>query len=107
MHICTSLDAFPPGSPSVVLAIGAFDGIHLGHRKVIRVAQDLAAKAGGTCWVLSFDPNPKCFLRPDQAPLLLALPEQRTQQLEGLGIDGFLLLPFGDALAHLSPEAFI
>ena len=49
----------------------------------------------------------KCFLRPERAPLLLALPEQRARQLEDLGIDGFLLLPFNHTIAQLSPEAFI
>jgi riboflavin kinase/FMN adenylyltransferase len=107
MQTYTSLDHFPAESPPVVLAIGAFDGIHLGHRKVIGATLERAAQTGGQSWVLAFDPNPKCFLRPERAPLLLALPEQRDRQLEGLGIDGFLLLPFNNTIAQLSPEAFI
>ena len=81
-------------------AIGTFDGVHLGHRAVIRAAVD----AGLTATVVTFDPHPRAVLgRP--VPLLATL-ERRLELLEGCGVDDVLVVAFTPELAALEPEAF-
>ncbi len=89
------------------LAIGFFDGVHLGHQEVIRRAQATAAAQGGTAIALTFDPHPVHFLRPSSAPALLTSPQHKSRLLEALGLSHLLVLPFDQAFAALSPEAFI
>ncbi len=89
------------------LAIGFFDGVHLGHQAVIRRAQATAASEGGTAVALTFDPHPVQLLRPESAPALLTAPPHKSRLLDALGLSHLLVLPFDQAFAALSPEAFI
>lgn len=91
----------------IVLAIGVFDGLHLGHKTVLERAREEAARIGGTAIPLSFDPHPAKVLRPDQAPLLLTATEHKLRLLASMGFDEALLLPFDQAFATLSAEDFI
>ena len=90
----------------VVLAIGVFDGLHLGHQAILRAARDEADRVGGRAWVLTFAPHPARLLRPNQAPLQLCTEAQRARLLHALRMDGCVLLPFTRALADLAPEDF-
>jgi riboflavin kinase/FMN adenylyltransferase len=85
------------------VAIGTFDGVHTGHRRVLDAV--LAASASAAPAVVTFDPHPRTVLGPP-TPLLAAV-ERRLELLEAAGIEDVLLVPFDDALAALEPEAFV
>ncbi len=89
------------------LAIGVFDGVHLGHRAVIERALADARKAGGTAVVVTFDPHPMRVLRPDQAPHLLTATHHKIRLIRALGVRHLLVLPFDLAFAATPPEDFI
>jgi riboflavin kinase/FMN adenylyltransferase len=91
----------------VVLAIGVFDGLHLGHRSVLSRALREAERLGGTAVPLSFDPHPARVLRPEQPPLLLTATEHKLRLLAAMGFENALLLAFDAALRATSAEAFV
>ncbi|MGC1416983.1 MAG: bifunctional riboflavin kinase/FAD synthetase, partial [Candidatus Acidiferrum sp.] len=89
------------------LAIGNFDGIHLGHQAILR---EVASRAGDTkavATVLTFDPTPQKILRPESAPLRISTTEQRLRCFGALGVDAAVVLPFSHELAKLSPQEFV
>src|SRR5580704_16099810 len=92
--------------PSVV-TIGNFDGVHIGHREIMRSVVRIAKEQGLTPVVLTFDPHPARVLAPDRAPKLITTVAQRLRRLEEEGIDAALLLPFSLKFAALSPEEFV
>ena len=96
----------PPGS---VVAIGSFDGVHLGHQAVIGTAIELTRSLGknGEVAVLTFDPHPAKVLAPDLAPDLICTTERRVAWLGEAGANHVILQPFDRALAALPAEVFI
>lgn len=98
---------FASSGHTSVLAIGSFDGIHLGHQAILRatVARARALKAVPTA--LTFDPSPRKVLRPETAPLQLSTNAQRLAWFAALGLEAAVVLPFTLELAHLSPEEFV
>jgi riboflavin kinase/FMN adenylyltransferase len=92
--------------PSVV-AIGVFDGVHLGHQKVIRGARALADEQSARAVVVTFDPHPAWILAPRRAPNSIATIGQRVEVLERLGVDVVRILTFKAELAHESAIDFI
>jgi riboflavin kinase / FMN adenylyltransferase len=90
-----------------VVTIGFFDGVHLGHRRVIRRAVERAAETGAQCVALTFTPHPGEVVRPGSHPPLLSTPEHRAALLESLGVDAVLVLPFTVELSKLTPEEFV
>lgn len=91
----------------VFLAIGVFDGVHLGHQAVIRRALEDAAKAGGTAVVVTFQPHPMRVTRPADAPRLLTSTAHKAQLIERLGVEELLIVPFTPDFASLPPEDFV
>ncbi len=91
----------------VVLAVGVFDGLHLGHKSVLQQAIEEAERIGGTAVPLSFDPHPARVLRPDAAPLLLTATRHKLSLLRDLGFQHALILPFDEQLAATHPDAFV
>jgi len=89
------------------LAIGTFDGVHLGHRAVIGAMVRSARAAAAPAVVLTFLPHPLAVIRPAHAPPLLADFGQRARLLEALGIEGLVELPFTPALAAVTPAVFV
>jgi riboflavin kinase/FMN adenylyltransferase len=79
------------------VAIGTFDGVHLGHQAVIDHADT----------VLTFDPHPLTVLRPELAPGLIAPFSVRRDVIDGLGVAELVVIPFDEEFSHLGPEAFI
>jgi riboflavin kinase/FMN adenylyltransferase len=91
--------------PSVV-TIGNFDGVHAGHREILRRVVAIARERGLVPMVLTFDPHPARVLAPDKAPKLIDTIGQRLRRMESEGVEAALLLPFSLELARLSPEEF-
>lgn len=92
--------------PSVVTP-GNHDGVHLGHRALVRAARERGAAEGLATLAMFFDPHPTAVLSPERAPVLLTPPERRVEILRRAGADDVLVLPFTPAFASLSPRAFV
>lgn len=90
-----------------VVAIGNFDGVHRGHQTVLRDAIERAETRGVDSAVLTFEPHPVRFFRPDTPEFRLTTLEQKAELLEALGIDGVVAVTFDEALSNLSPEEFV
>ncbi len=89
------------------LAIGVFDGVHLGHQAVISSAVRHAAAAGGTAVVVTFDPHPAKILRPQESPRLLTATAHKIALIRALGVSHLLVLRFDHAFAATAPEDFV
>lgn len=98
-----SLQDVPDAGQPLTLAIGAFDGIHLGHEDVIGHAISLGHRVG----VLRFFPHPLRVLRPQDAPPLLCTEAQVAERLGTLGVSVHIRLPFDTAFAEQEPEDFL
>lgn len=92
--------------PPLVVAVGFFDGYHLGHREIVRTLMSMR-KPGYRSAVLTFRNHPTAHLRPGQEPPLIATTEERINALGGAGVDELFLLPFDAAFASLTPDAFL
>jgi len=90
-----------------VLAIGNFDGIHLGHQAILRATVERAQALNAVSTALTFDPSPRKVLRPETAPLRLSTNAQRMEWFNALGLEAVVVLPFTLDLARLSPEEFV
>jgi riboflavin kinase/FMN adenylyltransferase len=89
------------------LAIGNFDGVHIGHQALIRRTVELAALNHVTPAALTFDPHPAAIVAPDRVPQLICTLDQRLRLLGRFGAQHILVLPFTPELARLSPEEFV
>jgi riboflavin kinase/FMN adenylyltransferase len=89
-----------------VLAIGSFDGIHLGHQAVLRATVERARALKAVPTALTFDPSPRKVLRAETAPLQLSTIAQRLAWFSALGLEAAVVLPFTLELSHLLPEEF-
>jgi riboflavin kinase / FMN adenylyltransferase len=100
-------EAVPPDLRRATVAIGNFDGIHLGHRTLIERAISLARDAGGPSAVLTFEPHPRKYFAPDR-PMFRLTPEPvKLTILQKLGLDGVFVRRFDKALADTSAAAFV
>ncbi len=108
MQIWRELHEVPPDLGRTVVTIGNFDGVHRGHRHVIRRARELAGERGAEqVVVVTFDPHPIAVLRPEHAPLALTTLETRFPLLEEAGVDAVLVVAFDREVAGWSPLEFI
>jgi len=92
-----SLPDVEPGSGPRRVAIGTFDGVHLGHREVIR----------GSDTVLTFDPHPLAVINPDATPKLISTFNVKRDLIAGLGIEELVVIPFDNGFASLTAEEFV
>ena len=106
MHLWTDLTQVPTDWPASVVTIGVFDGVHQGHRELIRAAVDEAARNALPCVVMTFDPNPAEVVGHGDPPARLATLEHRVRLLSELGVDAIVEVPFTKELAQWSPERF-
>ena len=107
MHILRSIPELAQIPGPVFLAIGVFDGVHLGHQAVISTAARHATEAGGTAVVVTFDPHPAKILRPQESPRLLTATQHKIALIRALGVSHLLVLKFDRELASTSPEDFV
>jgi riboflavin kinase/FMN adenylyltransferase len=97
----------PAAAEGCVLAIGNFDGVHLGHRALIKQAADIAKVAGAPLGVITFEPHPRQFFQPEAEPFRLSLLPMKQRLLAELGVDHVFALPFNKELSQLTGEEFI
>jgi riboflavin kinase/FMN adenylyltransferase len=89
------------------LTIGNFDGVHAGHRQILRRVVEEAHAHGSKAAALTFDPHPMQIVAADRAPRLMSTPLERCEILREAGIDEVLVLPFDASVAKISPEEFV
>lgn len=99
--------AAPARWSKAAVAIGNFDGVHLGHRELLRRAKAWASAHGGTSVAVTFDPHPLSILAPSRPPALLTTVARRLELFAEAGIEVAVVLPFSQALAAMEPEAFV
>jgi riboflavin kinase/FMN adenylyltransferase len=100
-------DARPSRWVHPVLALGNFDGLHRGHRKILDRVQRVAHERGASSVVMTFDPHPPRVVRPDKAPALLMTKAQKLDALAGAGVQGAAIVRFTQELSHWDPEMFV
>jgi riboflavin kinase/FMN adenylyltransferase len=106
MIVVHDIDQFPAETASIQLAIGMFDGVHLGHQTVIDACKSTALNDGGKSAVLTFWPHPSKHLRPDKAvPQIMPL-ESKLWSLEKLGLDYSIIQSFNRSFAQIEAESF-
>jgi riboflavin kinase / FMN adenylyltransferase len=107
MRIIRTLESFPPDAGPSVVALGVFDGVHLGHRAILDTAVARARDTGATALACTFDRHPAEILQPDRAPLPITTVEERLALIAECGIAAAVVVPFTPALAAMEPEAFV
>jgi riboflavin kinase/FMN adenylyltransferase len=105
MWILRDWRAIPPDARGATVALGNFDGVHLGHHSVIRAAH--AARPDAPLAVLTFEPHPREVFRPDDPPFRLTLSAERADALASLGVDILYELPFDHAFSLMTAEDFM
>ena len=90
-----------------VLALGNFDGLHRGHRKILERLRRVAAERAATPVVMTFDPHPPRVVRPDKAPPLIMTNAQKLEALEQAGVQGAAIVRFTRELSQWDPELFV
>ena len=101
------LDDREPLLVGSAVTIGAYDGVHLGHRHLIGTLREQAAAAWLTSVVVTFDRHPATVVRPDSAPLLLTDLDQKLELLEQCGVDEALVLTFDRERSEEPAEDFV
>jgi riboflavin kinase/FMN adenylyltransferase len=90
-----------------VLALGNFDGVHRGHRKILERVRRVAGERGATAIVMTFDPHPPRVVRPDKAPPLLMTTAQRLEAIAASGVQGAAIVRFTHEMSRWDPEMFV
>jgi riboflavin kinase/FMN adenylyltransferase len=90
-----------------VLALGNFDGVHRGHRKILDRLKRVAGERNATAVVMTFDPHPPRVVRPDKAPPLLMTKAQKLDALRAAGVQGTAIVRFTPELSRWDPETFV
>jgi len=103
----TDLSTPPWPGERCVITIGAYDGVHLGHRAVIDHVRERAAQAGARSAVVTFDKHPASVVRPESAPKLLTCFDHKMELLAATGVDAVVVVRFDEAQAAETPESFV
>jgi riboflavin kinase / FMN adenylyltransferase len=107
MRILRSIPELTELPGPLFLAIGVFDGVHLGHQAVISTSAEHARAANGTPVVVTFDPHPEKILRSDKAPHLLTATQHKIALIRALGVRHLLMISFDKHFAATEPEDFV
>lgn len=107
MQIITDINACPWPEARSVITIGAYDGVHVGHRSVIAEVRRLAHEHSARSVVVTFDRHPASVVRPESAPKLLTGADQRLELLGATGVDATVVLGFDESQRQEDPEGFV
>lgn len=105
MKIYTDWRNLPIAARGASVALGNFDGVHIGHAAVLRAAH--SARPDAPRAVLTFDPHPREYFRPQDPPFRLTLAQERAAALEAMGVEILYQLPFNTEFSYLTAEAFV
>src|ERR1700744_6559791 len=107
MNIYHNINEFEPVKNAVV-TIGTFDGVHLGHRKIISRIKEIADEIGGETVILTFFPHPRMIIHPeDQNLKMINTMDEKAMLLEQLGIDHLIITPFSRDFSNQTAEEYI
>jgi len=107
LRIFRHTSGLPPDARGAVVAIGNFDGVHLGHQAVLGAAVAKAHALDVPAAVLTFEPHPRMLFKPGSEPFRLTPLRPKSHAIEGLGVDVLIVLAFDRALSVKSAEAFV
>src|SRR5690349_20621615 len=107
MRVFTDLKKLPVFQNAVV-TIGSFDGVHLGHRRILEKLKLLAREGRGETVVITFDPHPRTVLNPDDGDFkLISTTAEKIRLLESIGIDNVVVVPFSRDFASQHAETYL
>ena len=107
MEIIKKISGLTQKYKNPVVALGMFDGVHLGHASVIRRAVEVAKKIDGTAIVFTFSNHPLTILSPENAPLMIGSRSLRRDIFESLGVEILIEIPFTKEFSRKTPEEFL
>lgn len=107
MQIYSRLTDLRAEYPQLVIALGMFDGVHIGHQSIIRRAVEIAQARGGKSMVFTFSNHPLSVLAPENMPPQIGSSQLRSRLIAQLGVDVLMAVPFTKQLAQRTPEAFL
>ena len=107
MRILRGLPSFPPELRPSVVALGAFDGIHLAHARILATAVERARALRIAAVVCTFDPNPALVLHPERASAPIAPPDENLARMAEQGLDAALVIPFTPEFSRIEAEDFV
>lgn len=107
MEIIYGLEALEKPYPNTVLTIGNYDGVHLGHQKIISTVVKKAAEIHGTSMVMTFEPHPVKVIAPERTIHLLTTTDEKARLIEEMGINILLLINFNREFSSMLPDDFI
>lgn len=107
MRILRHFNAVPNDARGGVVVLGNFDGVHRGHQSVIGTAAEDAARLGAPLVVVTFEPHPRRFFRPDEPPFRLTPFRSKAMQLAALGVDVLMVLRFDAQMSKMRAEEFV
>jgi len=107
MRIFDGLETIEPPFDRATVAVGTFDGVHIGHQTLLRTAVEDARFFIRPALVFTFDRHPQELLAPEHTPAYITTPAQRNQLIAETGVDGLIIARFDTALSQLSPDDFM
>jgi len=107
MEIIKDIVSLKKSYPNTVLTIGNYDGVHLGHQKILSMVGKKAEEIGGTSMVMTFDPHPVKVIAPEKNVKLLTTPEEKARLIAKMGIDVLLFITFTKEFSQIAPDEFI
>ncbi len=106
MRVFRNLDTLPPFTRAVI-TIGTFDGVHLGHQKIIRQLLQVSEESKGESVLITFSPHPRKIIQPEEGLMQLTTMEERIELLKLLGINNLVIVPFTREFSQQTPLAYI
>ncbi len=106
LHVIEGWRDLAPELKGAAVALGAFDGVHRGHRQVIADAAKAAARLGAPLGAISFEPHPRRYFGRETQPFRLMTTDQQARALDELGVERFYILPFDEEFAAFTDEQF-
>jgi riboflavin kinase/FMN adenylyltransferase len=107
MEIIKDIVSLKKSYPNTVLTIGNYDGVHLGHQKILSMVGKKAEEINGTSMVMTFDPHPVKVIAPEKNVKLLTTPEEKARLIAKMGIDVLLFITFTKEFSQIAPDDFI